>query len=50
MLRRIHLGFRARLVAAMVTLVLLVGLVISALLMVYLFEDENNRALETGPW
>lgn len=46
MLRRIHLGFRARLVAAMVTLVLLVGLVISALLMVYLFEDENNRALE----
>jgi hypothetical protein len=46
MLKRIQLGFRARLVAAMVTLVLLVGLVIGALLMVYLFEDENDRALE----
>lgn len=46
MLRRTHLGFRARLVAAMIALVVLVGLAISALLMVYLFEDENNRALE----
>ncbi|AOY89374.1 diguanylate phosphodiesterase [Marinobacter salinus] len=39
-------GFRGRLIAAMIALVLLVGLVIGALLMVYLFEDEKSRALE----
>ena len=41
-----HLGFRGRLIAAMISLVALVSLVIIALLMVYLFEDEKSRALE----
>ncbi|MCM0613936.1 EAL domain-containing protein [Marinobacter sediminum] len=41
-----RLGFRGRLIAAMVALVALVSLVIGALLMVYLFEDEKSRALE----
>lgn len=41
-----HLGFRGRLIAAMIALVTLVSVVIGALLMVYLFEDEKNRALE----
>ena len=41
-----RLGFRGRLIAAMISLVALVSLVIVALLMVYLFEDEKNRALE----
>ncbi|TYC56790.1 EAL domain-containing protein [Marinobacter sp. BW6] len=40
------LGFRGRLIAAMISLVALVSLVIVALLMVYLFEDEKSRALE----
>lgn len=46
MSRTFHLGFRGRLIAAMISLVALVSLVIGALLMVYLFEDEKNRALE----
>ena len=44
-----RIGFRGRLVTAMVALVALVALVsllIGALMMVYLFEDENRRALE----
>ncbi|WP_273204679.1 putative bifunctional diguanylate cyclase/phosphodiesterase [Marinobacter subterrani] len=41
-----RLGFRGRLIAAMISLVALVSLVIIALLMVYLFEDEKSRALE----
>ncbi len=41
-----RLGFRGRLIAAMIALVVLVSLVIGALLMVYLFEDEKNRATE----
>jgi diguanylate cyclase (GGDEF)-like protein len=41
-----RLGFRGRLVAAMISLVALVSVVIVALLMVYLFEDEKSRALE----
>ena len=40
-----RLGFRGRLIAAMITLVALVSLVVIAMLMVYLFEDEKNRAL-----
>jgi len=38
-----RIGFRGRLVTAMVALV---SLLIGALMMVYLFEDENRRALE----
>lgn len=41
-----RIGFRGRLVTAMVALVALVSLLIGALLMVYLFEDEKSRALE----
>lgn len=41
-----RIGFRGRLVTAMVALVALVGLLIGALMMVYLFEDEKRRALE----
>lgn len=41
-----RLGFRGRLITAMIALVALVSLVIIALLMVYLFEDEKSRALE----
>ena len=41
-----RIGFRGRLVTAMVALVALVSLLIGALMMVYLFEDENRRALE----
>ncbi len=41
-----RLGFRGRLITAMISLVALVSLVIVALLMVYLFEDEKSRALE----
>lgn len=41
-----RIGFRGRLVTAMVALVALVSLLIGALLMVYLFEDEKRRALE----
>ncbi|MBC7182810.1 MAG: diguanylate phosphodiesterase, partial [Marinobacter sp.] len=41
-----RLGFRGRLISAMIALVALVSLVIIALLMVYLFEDEKSRALE----
>ncbi|HEA54278.1 putative bifunctional diguanylate cyclase/phosphodiesterase [Marinobacter antarcticus] len=41
-----RIGFRGRLVIAMVALVALVSLLIGALLMVYLFEDEQRRALE----
>lgn len=41
-----RLGFRGRLITAMISLVALVSLVIIALLMVYLFEDEKNRALD----
>ncbi|PHQ24913.1 diguanylate phosphodiesterase [Marinobacter guineae] len=41
-----RLGFRGRLITAMISLVALVSLVIVALLMVYLFEDEKNRALQ----
>nr|WP_297400882.1 EAL domain-containing protein [uncultured Marinobacter sp.] len=38
-------GFRGRLIIAMISLVAVVSLVIGALLMVYLFEDEESRAL-----
>ncbi|WP_372994572.1 EAL domain-containing protein [Marinobacter sp.] len=41
-----RLGFRGRLITAMISLVALVSLVIVALLMVYLFEDEKSRALD----
>lgn len=41
-----RIGFRGRLVTAMVALVALVSLLIGALLMVYLFEDEKRLALE----
>ncbi|OHY81396.1 bifunctional diguanylate cyclase/phosphodiesterase [Marinobacter sp. AC-23] len=41
-----RIGFRGRLVTAMIALVALVSLLIGALLMVYLFEDEKRRALE----
>ena len=41
-----RLGFRGRLMTAMISLVVLVSLAIVALLMVYLFEDEKSRALE----
>lgn len=41
-----RIGFRGRLVIAMVALVALVSLLIGALLMVYLFEDEKLRALQ----
>jgi len=41
-----RIGFRGRLVTAMVTLVAIVSLSIGALLMLYLFEDEKARALE----
>lgn len=41
-----RLGFRGRLIVAMISLVALVSVVIGALLMIYLFEDEKSRALE----
>ncbi|MBW0148153.1 putative bifunctional diguanylate cyclase/phosphodiesterase [Marinobacter arenosus] len=41
-----RMGFRGRLIAAMIALVVLVSLVIGALLMVYLFEDEKSRAMQ----
>lgn len=41
-----RIGFRGRLVTAMVALVAVVSLSIGALLMLYLFEDEKARALE----
>lgn len=41
-----RIGFRGRLITAMVALVALVSLLIGALLMVYLFEDEKLRALQ----
>ncbi|MEC7376678.1 MAG: cache domain-containing protein, partial [Pseudomonadota bacterium] len=40
-----RLGFRGRLITAMIALVALVSLVVIAMLMLYLFEDEKNRAL-----
>ncbi len=42
----VRIGFRGRLVTAMVALVAIVSLTIGALLMVYLFEDEKARAAE----
>lgn len=41
-----RIGFRGRLVSAMVALVAIVSLSIGALLMLYLFEDEQSRAME----
>lgn len=41
-----RIGFRGRLVIAMIALVALVSLLIAALLMIYLYEDEKRRALE----
>lgn len=41
-----HLGFRGRLIAVMIGLVVTVSLVMGALFMVYLFDDEKNRANE----
>lgn len=41
-----RIGFRGRLVSAMVALVAVVSVSIGALLMLYLFEDEKSRALE----
>jgi diguanylate cyclase (GGDEF)-like protein len=41
-----RIGFRGRLVTAMVAMVALVSLLIGALMMVYLFEDEQRRAME----
>lgn len=41
-----RLGFRGRLITAMIALVVLVSVVVVAMLMVYLFEDEKSRALE----
>lgn len=46
MMPRLQIGFRGRLIAAMVALAALVSLVIGALMMVYLFEDEQDRAQE----
>lgn len=40
-----QLGFRGRLVVAMVVLVALVSLAISALFTAYLFDEEENRAM-----
>lgn len=40
------IGFRGRLITAMVALVGIVSLTIGAMLMVYLFEDEQTRARE----
>jgi diguanylate cyclase (GGDEF)-like protein len=41
-----RIGFRGRLVSAMVTLVVVVSVSIGALMMLYLFEDEQARAME----
>ncbi|MDI9243750.1 EAL domain-containing protein [Marinobacter sp. CHS3-4] len=41
-----RIGFRGRLVSAMVGLVAIVSVAIGALMMLYLFEDEQSRALE----
>lgn len=41
-----RIGFRGRLVTAMVTMVAIVSVSIGALLMLYLFEDEKAQALE----
>jgi diguanylate cyclase (GGDEF)-like protein len=41
-----RIGFRGRLVTAMVALVAVVSISIGALLMLYLFEDEQARAVE----
>ncbi|MEX2365815.1 MAG: cache domain-containing protein, partial [Pseudohongiellaceae bacterium] len=41
-----RIGFRGRLVSAMVALVAIVSLSIGALMMLYLFEDEQSRAME----
>ncbi len=41
-----RIGFRGRLVSAMVAMVAVVSVSIGALLMLYLFEDEKSRAME----
>jgi diguanylate cyclase (GGDEF)-like protein len=41
-----RIGFRGRLVSAMVALVAVVSVSIGALMMLYLFEDEQARAIE----
>lgn len=41
-----RIGFRGRLISAMVALVAVVSISIGALLMLYLFEDEKSRAME----
>lgn len=41
-----HMGFRGRLIAVMIGLVVAVSLVMGALFMVYLFDDEKKRAGE----
>lgn len=41
-----RIGFRGRLVSAMVALVAVVSVSIGVLLMLYLFEDEKSRAME----
>jgi diguanylate cyclase (GGDEF)-like protein len=41
-----RIGFRGRLVSAMVALVAVVSVSIGALMMLYLFEDERSRAME----
>lgn len=41
-----RIGFRGRLVSAMVALVAVVSVSIGALMMLYLFEDEKARAME----
>lgn len=46
MMRLSNLGFRGRLLLAMLGLVLLSSISIAGLVMVYLFEDEQNRARE----
>ncbi len=46
MARANRIGFRGRLISAMVALVAVVSVSIGALMMLYLFEDEKARAME----
>ncbi|WP_286221316.1 bifunctional diguanylate cyclase/phosphodiesterase [Marinobacter apostichopi] len=41
-----YMGFRGRLITVMISLVVVVSLIMAALFMAYLFEDEKNRANE----
>lgn len=41
-----YMGFRGRLIAVMIALVVVVSLIMAALFMIYLFDDEKSRANE----